>query len=383
MSKLAIVTLYKKNRNYGGLLQAHAMQKLFSEGSAEAELISYIPQKNNYIYSRIRNLGVCKTLKIAAHKIQTKLYMVMHRDVRRKIQIRNKKFEAFEQSIPHSRDYTDATIEECKDKYDIFVCGSDQVWNPALWNDVYFLAFAPRHSIKVSYGASIARERLTPAEIRYMQQRLKSYTVISVRESNAKNLVEALTDRSVQVVLDPTLMLNQTYWTQYAQRPKACPKEYVFSFFLGQDNKNIMRSIYEECRKKEIVVVTIPHLQTGYKKSDIQYSDLQLYDVGVSEWLYLMEHANYIFTDSFHGVAFSINFNKQFSCFGKNKEGDRYSENSRLNSLLSMLDLTTQMQNENIICNHIDYDKVNDKLERLREQSYDFIRGVKGEYSQR
>ncbi len=180
-------------------------------------------------------------------------------------------------------------------------------------------------------------------------------------------------------VCDPTCLLNTDEWSQFAVRPDGVPDDFVFSFFLGE-NKNAKSAVYSHFKGK-LPVVTIPHLQTGYKAEDEQYNDIKLYDVGCREWVWLILNARYIFTDSFHGTAFSVNLGRNFFSFPKGSKNDKQSINSRLTDLLDMCSLKERFVD--------DISLFEEKLEMcsgdaaasenfnlFKTNSFDFLRGM-------
>lgn len=375
MRRVGIITIYKNNRNYGGLLQAYALQRAISQMGYDSEVISYCQSRRMYMVNRLRNLGVKRAIEYVCNQIIT-IIACFNKKRKAGIQVRNRRFREFEQSIPHSAAVSDNSIHEVVSDYDILVCGSDQIWNPGLWSPVMFLDIPQCTQKRFSYAASIGRSQLTDSEKKYLLDHIGTLQSISVRENKAKEIIASLVEKPITTVLDPTFLLSKEDWQTFAVKPKNCPEEYVFSFFLGR-NKQFQKAIKQFFDGK-LPIVTIPHLQSGYKRENEQYSDIQLYDIGPREWVWLVLNAKCIFTDSFHGTAFSINLQKEFFCFGKGKEKDCHSINSRLLGLLEICGLQDRFVTEaNDLPQRtgipIDYAEVQENLEPNLKVSYSFL----------
>ena len=368
--KVGIITIYKGNRNYGGLLQAYALQKFVSKQGHECELLSYVPEKTGYISRRMLNLGINRTLKIILKKINTKIRCCLDKRLASNISTRNTFFRQFEESIPHSPNMSDDEIDMFCQKYETLICGSDQVWNPALWNPYMFLDFRAYTGKRFSYAASLGRSLLTRKEKEYIAKHLNYMSGISVREESAEAIIRSLGYESVVTVLDPTYLLSAEEWKNFSRRPQGCPDEFVFSFFLGNNKeaKRIVKNHYAG----QLPVVALPHLQEGYRKEDELYSDIQLYEVVPREWVWLLQNAQYVFTDSFHGTAFSINLGKEFLCFAKGDAADKQAIHSRLFDVTRKFGIPERFVS-----------KKGDFEERVQEKiDYTSVGGLKANYLQ-
>ncbi len=373
-TKVGIVTIYKNNQNYGGLLQAFGLQKYIESVGFDCELISYERNPQAYRKARFRNLGFFRSLELLANKVKTKAIAYVKSDYRQGLAARSRRFKAFENEIKHSVAVHDNSISSQCDTYQAMICGSDQIWNPGLWNDVMFLNIQGFEGKKIAYAASIGRKSLTNAEQQYMAKNLCALDAISVREESAAQIVRQLTPKKVTTVLDPTFLLSAEQWHGFARRPIGCPDQFVFSFFLGRNTEAKMA--VAEMYKGKVPIVTLPHLQTGYKREDETYSDIQLYDVGPHEWVWLIQNAKYVFTDSFHGTAFSINLGTAFCSFPKGRKNDKQSINSRLQDILIEFGLDGRFIEdvgtmEKVLVQPIDQEDVQKRLEaRLTVSRY-------------
>ena len=164
MKKCGIITLYHKNYNYGGILQAYAMAKVMEGLGFDTEVIDYCQNYKDLVIHKIRKLQLPELISILKRKAGLKAIHLTTPHIRAGLRNRVENFETFMEKIPHSASYDESSIKECKDKYNVIVAGSDQIWNPGSWNDIYFLKFAGEETKKISYAASMGVELLTDRE---------------------------------------------------------------------------------------------------------------------------------------------------------------------------------------------------------------------------
>lgn len=208
-------------------------------------------------------------------------------------------------------------------EYDAFVTGSDQVWNPCFWttSSVDFLQFAPEHK-RVTLAPSFGISELPDQRKADFGRWIDAIPHLSVREDAGAKLIKDLTGREAKVLLDPTFGLTKEQWLSYAKEPKIHPdKDYVFCYFLGNETKSYVKYIEDYANKNHCETVDI---------CDIH--DLRYYDIDPQEFVWLLANAKASFTDSFHGVAFSINLQTPFVAFERVEGGASMS--SRITSVL-------------------------------------------------
>lgn len=213
--------------------------------------------------------------------------------------------------------------------------GSDQVWNPTLDTNLetFLLMFAPEGAKLVSFASSIGLDHMPNEYVNLFVEGIKRYQNISVREEKARSIIEELTARiDVEVVLDPTLLLSKDFWSKIANKPLT--KDYVLSFCLNYD-KTKMDISYDLARLMNKKLIVIGKKIEGY--DDVTFIN----DAGPEQWLGLMENSSHIFTDSFHGTAFAINFRKSFTSYISNQK-----KASRIVGLLNKFGLNTCLYNK-------------------------------------
>lgn len=324
--------------------------------------------------------NIVHLLKIAFRKCIWILRSVFVNLYEKKYKITFRRVEAFENfnqvMIPHSQKiFSSETLSECVDDYDIFITGSDQVWN--FWGEMkpYLLDFVPSHKTKLSYAASIARSTLSDVQKEVFRTSLRDYKAISVREYSAKQMLLGIAEVEPQVVLDPTLLLRKEEWDCVCAE-RTLEKEYAFCYFLG-DNKRARKIVRRFAKKHGLFLVVLPHA-AGINFSDIRYGDARLYDASPEQFLSLIKHAKYVFTDSFHAVVFSNIYQKQYFVFNRSAKAEMSSR---------ITDITALFHQEERFCagkeresltyveslSNIDYTKENKDFENLKKESIEFL----------
>ena len=374
MKRIGIVTLYHKNYNYGGQLQAFAMQKVFSMYGNSAKIVAFESNSSVYMLQRLKDLGLKRSIVNIKNKLCFK-FLMQDKEFRSAIHKKPKRFDSFIDDIPHTEVYNEATIDKCNQEFDLFVCGSDQIWNPGWWNDILFLSFTKKP--KFSYAASIARTDLTEKECNYIKNNINDYLAVSVREKQAKDLLEKRVGKTIYLTLDPTLLVEKKVWEEMVKAPLV--KEKYVLFYMVGDSKGLKKKVYAQCKKMRYKVYSIGFSKNTYLASDVRYSDYIIKDAGPREWLGWIANAEYIFTDSFHGSVFSIIFGKQFWCFERDNPYDLLNENSRIYNFLSISGLEDRLLEYNTDIqlyknsNRINFEVVENNLIEYRVNSIEFI----------
>ncbi len=306
--KIGILTLFHKSTNYGGVLQAYALCKFLNDQGHAAEQILYCQKSTKINKTKITAKKIAE--KVFAG-IKRRLYRNKNQEIRKRLETL---FVDFRDSVPHSdRVYTKETIGESVSKYEVFVTGSDQVWNPN-WHDTsYMLDFVGQGTPKVSYAASFGVERFESIFENILQKNLRDFRGISVREKTAQELLSKVLEQEVEVCVDPTLLLSAKDWDEVAS-DRLMKDKYVFVYFLGNDKK--MRRLAEQfAKEKGLRLVMIPDLIGSYTKEDHKMKATFLTQATPNDFVSLVKHAEYVLTDSFHACVFSLLYQKEFFVF--------------------------------------------------------------------
>lgn len=372
--KVGVMTLYYKNYNFGGQLQGYALQKVIDNLGFECNLISFKEKKLPHAFKRINSLGLkCIIERYLQKRKFNKLIDTSYIDFKEKF----RNFDEFINQIPHTEVCDDASIKKHLINYDYFICGSDQIWNPGWWNDAFFLDFTNKR--KIAYSASIGRNTLTNKEKKYIKNKTEDFYKISVREIQAQQMIQPFIENSVEVTLDPTLLLEADEYESIMREPKELDgftSKYALIYIIN-NNEKMLNVIIERCKKEKLKPVIIPFVRNRYNDVDYHTDAINALSVGPKEWLWLVKNASLVFTDSFHGTVFSIIFNRQFLTIETDKNLGKNAESSRLYSLTSLLSLKDRvLSSEDIefdINDTIDYSNVYDKLRKLKVNSMNFL----------
>jgi hypothetical protein len=365
--KIGILTLPLID-NYGGILQAMALYRFLHLEGHEVVLI----QKHTHIalWKKI-TIGILK--KIPFHNFKgiktTKNEQVLKE---------RKKLHTFfmdKEIFSKSKDlYTDKDLEDFakKEKFDAVIVGSDQVWRKAYINDKYyksyFLDFIDnKKTKKIAYAASFGKDYWEgKSDIEEISSLLKEFYAISTRESSGVEICRnTFGFNDAKHVLDPTLLMNKEFYMN-----EIISKYDVSSITKGGLTTYVLDEAYEKAEvigyaKSALDIKEVNHLK-GFKHSGSTYT--------IPQWLASFAYADFVVTDSFHGMLFSILFEKNFLVIGNEGRGME-----RFTSLLSLLGLKDKLvlahqDLKNINLDNINYDVVNKILDEQRKKSVDFLK---------
>lgn len=328
--KIGIISLYYKNRNYGGLLQAYALTSYLNSNGMDCEQISWDFMDG---LKRDKNENVSHISKSIAQTAKKSIITLIERLNKKNQNKRVLAFERFENIIPHStKVYTRDNIEESIAEYDCFIAGSDQIWNMSRYNPEQFLQFVPASKAKLSYAASMPDLHLTEHQKKIVCEHLKAFDAVSVREKITAEKLNEWSEKKVEWVLDPTLLLTAADWDKLA-KPYEITDNYIFCYFLGgkKDIRHIAKAFAKETGLK---IATFPHLGCT-NVSDIKFGDYKIYDAAPDAFLSLIKNAEYVLTDSFHAAVFSYIFRTKFFVFPR---AGQKNTDSRITSLLEVFD---------------------------------------------
>lgn len=379
MKKTAILTLFYGNYNYGGLLQGYALKKTIDAlPESEADILRY-KDGINPIYSGLRQQMKQYGAKMIVAKIIEKGLEKGTFLIQRKIRRRLTLCDAFmEECMNHDRmEYTDENIADTLEAYDCYVSGSDQVWNPNCIRNGFLQTFVPERKLKISYGASIGRGRLTAKERDTIAHSINTFDYISVREDDAKNILQEKVNKEIKVVLDPVFLPDISVWDFDTQVNGAEPGKYVL-FYSFSDSRRYRKKAEKYCQENNLKLLYIPYAKQKLNFFDNTGAGEKLLDVGPKEFVWLIKNARCIFTDSFHGAAFSILFHKNFFVFERDNKNNSTSMNSRIYNLLDKFHIRDRMICPEYFPNpekcSIVYEEINQIIDEYRTDSLEFLR---------
>ncbi len=361
--KVGICTLFT-GYNFGSSLQAYATKTVLDNLNYNGEIIKLSGSVVKGRDIRIKKLIVMlfRTLLYSKNiKKVIKSYSQNNKGNKNPNII--KKFDIFNSKYlkPIELNYKKLKKVSKDSEYYAFICGSDQIWNSTTYyvDPFYYLQFAPRKK-RIAYAPSFGREFIPKYNKRIIKKYLDGFDKLSVREDSAKDIIKKLTNKDVITCLDPTLLLSKEEWMNIFNLIEDNSSKYILVYFLNEPS-SLAQKIINSFEKKYKVI---------YINNDINKNNV---NCGPIEFLKYMLNAKCILTDSFHGLAFSINFNKDFYAFDRKYVTDNQS--TRLRSLLAKLQLDDRfIENEHFTYKSIDYKNANKLLIKERDKSISFLK---------
>lgn len=354
MNKKASILTFHCVPNYGAVLQAYALQEAMKKYFDEVEILDYRPEALTREYNVINYYSV---FSIAATLFSSNSFK------KRKQRFFEYEKKYFNLSSQHIND-----ISVLKNyKTDALFLGSDQIWNPDITNGfdkAYFGKFDIADSAKViSYAASIGKNSFTNTQSCILNHLLNGIDAISVRESQAKDILQNLCDKSIEVVADPTILAGREYFDCMVTKKERKPYVLLYSLNGYEETEKLAESVAEFKGLKLIEL-------SGRRKPILKPHHKAIYDAGPEEFVSYIANSDFVITDSFHGTAFSLLYHKNFLTVPHKTRG------ARIVNLLNVADISSRLTNEfseDIASSKINWEKVDENLNVERKKSYDFI----------
>lgn len=368
--KIGIIT-FNSAHNYGAVLQVWALQEKLKSKGHEVEVINYrIPSIDN-LYRVYAPKKICKYefVNNGIHRLQW-VHAWMKQSHKA---IRYKKFEHFiNHTLPTTKPFnTYAQLLNEDFDYDVMITGSDQVWNGKYTRGLsaaYFLSFGPKEAKRISYAASIGKDCFDPEEKLVAKRYLKDLDYISVREEKAKQAVLELTDKPVELVLDPTLLLDRPAYDKIKKKTKI-KGDYIFvhNVHLTKIDSRL-NSIVEKV--SEMTGLPVVNNRGDYQfKNELGKFD----DGGPGEFIGVIEGAKYVITNSFHATVFSLIYGRNFITVPHFQNPDRMKYLLQMFGLQNHLIDSASAVPDNLRSLEIDYSQIEKKKATARVVSENFI----------
>lgn len=351
--KVAILSWYNYD-NYGTVLQAYALERVIDNAGYDSCHINYSPYKRPDI-SYTENL-LKKSIKKLKEKVEGRAVKDTER-TQKYIEFRRKYLKLTDKCLIFS------DFDKLNDQFDAFVVGSDQIWSPYFFDERYYLDFVRDDYKKIAYAPSLGVTDIPYAYLKDLYKKnLDTFSFLSVREQQGARILSNILGEKIPFVLDPVFLLPLQEWETLASLKERKEKDYILCYFLGNNKKQIKKAKkYAQKVKKKLIVIPI---NRNAVDENTEYS------VGPLEFLSLIKNASVIFTDSFHGMAFSIIFCKEFYVFERFKNSDCGSQNSRIYNSIDLFMLADRLVGKKIRdCESIDYNAVTEILSTERQKS--------------
>lgn len=368
--KVGILTVHRLP-NFGSVLQTYALYQSIKSLGHDCEIIDYIYPNEWHIKKGCFHLSKAplKRRVATALGLRPKDFLMLMNDFVRATMKMSKTYPTFE------------SIHQDPPVYDLYVSGSDQLWN---WKTMYMdttfmLDFAPGTKNRISFSTSIAQNTIPEEYQEPYRRNLSKYKAISVREKNGQTLLKELFGFDAELIHDPTLLLDGTQWEKLGEKAQfktAVPDNYILCYPLGYTFNPAIKMKELLNRLEQIYkcpVVMLNNSIKDYMGNVFHFAKNQ--SIGIPEIIWLFKHATVIATSSFHGTAFSANLGKPFySLIEKEKQSD-----DRIPSFLHGVGLSSQIVTLDTHIQEItpccyDFDKTRNSLKEIREESLSFLK---------
>lgn len=360
--KVAVVTLHRVY-NYGSVLQAYATQQVLEKLGHEVRIVDYITEQ------RTKWRLLCSpSQKEHSRGMGTLAYRIARFF---SICIKELTFGTFVRKRLHltSKYISVEDLAKNPPEADVYITGSDQTWNSDYNEGVdrgFFLDFIPKEAKRIAFAASFGKTEIDEQEAETIRELIKPYSAISVRESSALEILARIDRTDAIQLVDPTLLIKKEEWMTLASK-RLVKEPYLVLMLLYNEDNHATEYAREIADEKGLKLVKISWEHRKPRQVDKLFTHRT-----PSDFLSLLWYADFVVTNSFHGLAFSINFEKQFLVV------PREEYNSRLASLLQMLGLTNRMvsSKESLRCvsQEIQYEQVRKTLANERNKAFDFLR---------
>lgn len=358
--KVGILT-FPNSASYGACLQMVALQNTVRRMGHEVEIINY---HNPYMKAEKHTDRGRNSLK---RTLQRRARVLLHR----RLYARFRCFENQHVVRYPARAFTDAKrLPAIGQRYDAIICGSDQVWSPYITDtDIsYFLDFCGDTTKRIAYAPSFGAETFPTGFEERIAPELQKFHALSARELPGKEIAERLTGRETTIVTDPTWLVDAADWAAMEQPHPAASGDYVL-FFVVRQSEELLRRCKAFAKQHNLKVVVVggnPVSAARNKDPMLSYA----VDIGPEQWLYLVHNARYVFTNSFHGTAFSVLFKRDVYVQIPSQSG------SRLRQVLENFGMEDRVvrAEEELTEKPVDYQRVQSIFAQLKEQSLTYLK---------
>lgn len=361
--KIGILTFHRAH-NFGAFLQAFALKTFLEEKGHDVELVDYWPKEHAALYK------VYHREEVSSFKTLLRECVVAY--------YRRSKAKPF---IEAQRTFLKLGKKPLYDKpqqlaeisYDLLIYGSDQIWWKSRlrggdgFDTAYWGMHVPKSVRRISYAASMGAIELTANDRQTIGQLLDGFDYISVRENQLRDAIQPLTEKTIEVNVDPTLLLDKKRWEGYCTSIPESKEKYILYYRMMSD-KEADKLVQQLSKQTGLPVVELGATIGTYR-------NLSKYTKSASpfDFISLIKNAEYVVSTSFHGVAFSIIFEKQFFAIGM---GNR---SNRVQSLLSLLGIDQRLvscREDMNLSRRVDYATVKEKLVALRLKAENYLTRV-------
>lgn len=367
--------------NYGAALQGYSLYTILKEMGLSPNIVRYHGGEARNSQLTYRLFQFKRAVGRKYHALVDAKPEQINDTILSKIQKREKVFHDFSQnymSFWNEERVSWQQLRKVYPKYDYYICGSDQIWNPYFkngYNDPgYFLKFAPKEAIKIAYAPSFGCDDIPDTAKKTLPRLLKDFEAVSVREKSGVDIIKKYANREAEHVLDPTLLRTDKQWREIEKNPDGLPQHYILSYRFAESEKT--KSMIDQIAKETgWSVISLP-LSAIAMKDDY----FPVFEAGPQEFIGLIDNASLVCTDSFHATVFSILMKTPVCVFLRESYENGNSMNSRVYSLLYMLHLSSHIitpdakLEDALKCINEDYMEAHKVLDSERIKSLRFLK---------
>lgn len=348
MKKVVISTFNNSNNNYGALFQSCALSSFL--------------RKNGYDAYNVTILNRATVKKSRKTKLKIFFKRVLLLPKKHLISKRKQKCKQFAKETQQQILYNNAReLYDNPPVADVYISGSDQVWNPVLIHDDFFLNYAPKSAKRISYAASMGHETIPEKNERRFAEYIGTYDCISVREDNMIPIIGKYTDKEISQNIDPVFLKTKEEWMSLEQTYKNLKHDKYILVYAIEWSESYNQQLSKLKKKTGLAVVSLN--MGNIKKVD---ADQVIYDASPYEFLYLLGKAEYVVSTSFHGTAMSVVYNKKFMIFSGNDKP------TRIESLFRFLGIDLRSTVDDAM-SEINYSAINDRISQGVDAAYEYL----------
>ena len=377
MGKVAVIN--RTNfKNYGSVLQCYALCRAVKKLGYDSEIVWVSGNLSKNFDFRLDKIA-SSLFTLATHPRLISATLTNAKDLGSRVISEEtvRLFDEFVSSEIVQRTYSKRELSRKakSDEYKKFICGSDQIWcSTTLYVDpLMYLRFAPKEK-RISYAPSIGRDFIPDYNKRRMRKYINEIPCLSVREIEGKRLIKELCARDATLVLDPTLLHTKNDYDALRGEIKA-DRKYMLCYFLDTPSYESQARLCEISRELGAGVIALGSRLEVLEREGV---DVAYPDCGPREFLSYIDGADFVITDSYHGMLFSIIYEKEF--LSLERAYKQYDQSSRQKTVLRLLSLEeryiTSADGLCLGCTPIDYRSVSAKISEKRGESLAFLKNA-------
>ncbi len=380
--KRALLVTWVNYDNYGTLLQAYCLKKVLEnlaeftgEKNAErmsVEVLNYLKQPNDYgeklakIKTRSLQENMAKAIREVANSVQRWTW-------REAINTQKRQFDDFreeELNLCPKKILCHKSELEALPEFDIYVAGSDQIWNPALLDEVFLLGWVPRGKERIAYAPSVCVEKIAKEDLERYKV-LKGYKALSVREyTGAVRQISELTDRKIEEVADPVILFGREKLRKLCHDSEG--QDYCLTYLLGDEKE--MRDYSIGFAQKNGLVLKSLIVGAGNNRADQRLMRQVIWKAGPLEFVDLIYNAKVVITNSFHAMIVAVLLHKDFILLGREEGGSE--QNNRLKRFLEKVGMEDKLGERPQIIKKIgavNWKEIDYRIENMRKGSLEYL----------